>query len=182
MDPKTLDQRRGEVQVVDVRWPNEWQAGHIDGALHIPVDDLDDHLDELDHSRPVVTVCRSGSRSTEAAAALVEEGFEAESLDGGMVAWEKAGLSFAADDGKPGQVAEPEAPPDDRSEEHQRLQADFMSMIFEVQDHFGDHEPSEEEIQAYFRERMIREGRSPEEADEVMARITQSQEQEPSQN
>jgi hypothetical protein len=38
-------------------------AGHIDGAVHIPMDYVFDHADELDRSRPVVTVCRTGSRS-----------------------------------------------------------------------------------------------------------------------
>jgi rhodanese-related sulfurtransferase len=175
MDTRTLVERRNELQVVDVRWPNEWEAGHIDGAVHIPADDLDDRLEDLDRARPVVTVCRSGGRSADAARALEAAGFQAESLDGGMLAWEESGLSFVGSDGSPGQVAEPEPPHDDRNEEHQRLQADFMSLIFEVQDHFGDHEPSEEEIRAYLRQRMLREGRSPEEADEVMARITQDQ-------
>ncbi|MFN2606373.1 MAG: rhodanese-like domain-containing protein, partial [Acidimicrobiales bacterium] len=137
MDAKTLEERRRDLQLVDVRWPNEWDAGHINGAVHIPLDQLDDHLDELDRSRPVVTVCRSGSRSTEAARALEAEGFRAESLDGGMLAWEEAGLPVATADGAPGRVAEPEPPADDRAEEHQRLQADFMSLIFEVRDHFG---------------------------------------------
>lgn len=54
MDAKVLERRKDEVQVVDVRWPNEWEAGHIAGAVHIPVEELDDRLDELDRSRPVV--------------------------------------------------------------------------------------------------------------------------------
>ena len=172
MDETTLERRRDEVQVVDVRWPNEWEAGHIDGAVHIPVDEVEDRLDELDRSRPVVTVCRSGNRSTDAARALSDQGFEAESLEGGMLAWEKAGLPFAGADGAPGRVAEPEPPPDDRSEEFQSLQADYMSLILEVQEHFGDHEPSEDEVRGYLRDRLIREGHSPDEADETMARIT----------
>jgi hypothetical protein len=72
------------------------------------------------------------------------------------------------DDGSPGEVIEPEPP----SEEFQRIQAEFMDLILEVQEHFGDHDPSEEEVQGYLRDRLIREGHTPEEADEVMARIT----------
>ena len=180
MDAKALEQRRDAVQLVDVRWPNEWDAGHIDGAVHIPVDELDDRLDGLDRSQPVVTVCRTGSRSTAAARTLEADGFQAESLDGGMLAWEQAGLSLVADDGSPGRVAEPEPPTDDRAEEQQRLHSDYMSLIFEVQEHFGDHEPSEEEIREYLRERLIREGHSPEEADEAMARIMEGEGSDPS--
>lgn len=172
MDPRALAERRDDVQIVDVRYPNEWEAGRIAGAVHIPRDELLDRLGELDHDRPVVTVCRSGTRSAEAAAELAAEGFPAENLDGGMLAWAEAGLPFSGPDGGPGTVAEPEEPPDDRPESHQRLQAEFMSLLLEVQEHFGEHEPSEEEVQAYLRERMIRDGATPEEADEAMARIT----------
>ncbi len=173
MDAETLGRRLDEAQVVDVRWPNEWDAGHIDGACHIPVDVLSDRLAELDRSRPVVTVCRSGSRSTDAARALSAEGFEAESLHGGMLAWEESGFPLVTSDGSPGRVVEPEPPAAHDSEEHQRLAADFVSLALEVQEHFGDHQPSEEEIRSYLRERMIGEGRSPEDADEVMARIVE---------
>jgi rhodanese-related sulfurtransferase len=172
MDVRTLAERLDEVQVVDVREPGEWGAGRIEGARHIPGDTLTDHLHELDRSRPVVTVCRSGSRSSDAARVLAAEGFPAENLDGGMLAWEEAGLAVMASDGTPGRVAEADAPGDDASEGYGRLQADFMSLTLEVQEHFGDHEPSEEEIRAYLRERLLAEGHSPEEADEAMARIT----------
>ena len=174
MDPRTLADRRDDVQIVDVREPDEWRAGRIDGALHIPRDGLADRLDELDRGRPVVTVCRSGSRSGRAAAYLAEEGFTAENLDGGMLAWEEAGLAYATPEGDPGTVAEPAEPedrPDDGSGGHQQLQADFIELSLAVQSHFGDHVPSEEEIQGYLRDRMIGEGRSADEADEVIARI-----------
>ena len=172
MDARTLAERLDEVEVVYVREPGEWDAGHIEGARHIPRDALGDHLHELDPSRPVVTVCRSGSRSSDAARLLVAEGFRAENLDGGMLAWEEAGLAVVASDGTPGRVAERDEPDDDGSDGHQRLQADFMSLTLEGQEHFGDHDPSEDEIRAYLRERLIDEGHTPEEADEVMARVT----------
>lgn len=171
MDVTRLMDEYEKKQVVDVRYANEWDAGHIEGSIHIPVDELDDRSGELDRSRPVVTVCRSGSRSAAAANALSDEGINAESLDGGVLAWAKAGLPLTATDGQPGTVAEPEPPADDRPEAHRRLQSDFMNLIFEVQEHFGDHEPSEEEIQGYLRDRLIQEGHSPEEADETMARV-----------
>ena len=171
MNVTELAGRGDEVQIVDVRYPNEWEAGRMDGSVHIVEDELDHRLDELDRGRPVVTVCRSGSRSARAARYLVEQGFDAESLDGGMLAWSEAGLDVTTPDGATGTVVEPEAPAEDLSEEHQRLHAEFMSLVFEVQARFGD-DATEEQIQGFLRDRMITEGRSPEEADEVIGRIT----------
>ena len=149
MDPATLARALSRLQVVDVRYPNEWEAGHIEGAVHIPGDHIFDRVDELDPTRPVVTVCRSGSRSAEAAKDLASEGFDVENLDGGMDAWVAEGLPIRTDDGRPAHVAEPEPPPDDRPPEMQKLQDDFMEAAFAVRDHFGDREPSEEEVLAF---------------------------------
>jgi rhodanese-related sulfurtransferase len=81
------------VQVVDVREPNEWRTGHMPRAVLMPLDDLDARCRELDPRRPVVTVCRSGQRSLDAAQQLRAAGFrDARSLAGGMIAWHEAGL------------------------------------------------------------------------------------------
>lgn len=77
-------------QIVDVREPIEWASGHIAGALHMPLGDLTSRIDELDRSRPVITICRSGHRSLAAADALIERGFTASSMTGGVLAWQKA--------------------------------------------------------------------------------------------
>jgi rhodanese-related sulfurtransferase len=167
--PSQLAARLHAVQVVDVRWPNEWEAGRIEGSRHIPQDELDDRLDELDRGRPVVTVCRSGSRSAAAATSLRADGFDAENLDGGLVAWADAGLPLVTGDGAAGQVVDPEPPPDDRPVEQQRLQNELMSVLMAVQDHFGDREPSDDEVRAFLRQRLIDQGRPPAEADEFMA-------------
>jgi rhodanese-related sulfurtransferase len=153
MDPATLAREMSQFQVVDVRYPNEWEAGHIDGAVHIPGDYVFDRVDELDPARPVVTVCRSGSRSAEAAKDLLSEGFDVQNLEGGMDAWVAVGLPICTDDGRPARLAEPEPPPDDRPPEMQKFQNDFMEAAFAVRDHFGDSEPSEEEVLAFLRER-----------------------------
>ncbi|MGI9033225.1 MAG: rhodanese-like domain-containing protein, partial [Acidimicrobiales bacterium] len=129
IDPETLARNMGTFQVVDVRYPNEWEAGHIDTALHIPHDDVFDRIGELDRNRPVVTVCRSGSRSAEAAGDLAGEGFDVENLDGGVQAWAARGMPLVAADGSPGAVAEPEPPPDDRPERMKRLQSEFLDVI-----------------------------------------------------
>ena len=156
MDPATLASEMGRFQVVDVRYPNEWKAGHIEGAVHIPGDYVFDRVGELDPTRPVVTVCRSGSRSAEAATDLASEGFDVQNLEGGLEAWVAEGLPIWTDEGSTGRVADPEPPPDDRPPELQKLQNDFMEAAFAVRDHFGDREPSEEEVLGFLRERDAR--------------------------
>lgn len=169
MDAKTLAGEFEHFQVVDVRYPNEWDAGHIDGAVHIPLDYVFDRAEELDRSRPVVTLCRSGSRSAEAAKDLASEGFDVRSLEGGMEAWAAQGLPVVVAGGGPGSVVDPEPPEDERPKEMQRLQGEFLEVIFAVKEHFGDRQPSEEEIQGFLRQRMINQGKTAEEADEFLA-------------
>jgi rhodanese-related sulfurtransferase len=176
MDPKELSGLGDAVQVVDVRYPNEWDAGRIEGALHIPLDELDDRLGELDKDRPVVTVCRSGSRSAEAASSLAGEGFRAENLEGGMEAWAAADLPVTTPDGRPGTVVDPEPPADDRPPEHQRLQSELLSVLFDVQAHFGDREPSDAEVRDFLRDRLVSQGKSPDEADQFLARMDEETE------
>ena len=142
-----------QFQVVDVRFPNEWESGHIAGAVHIPLDYVFDRADELDRGRPVVTVCRSGDRSAEAARDLASEGFDVRNLSGGIESWVERGLPIVGSDGAPGRIVDGEPPPDDRPAEMQQFQNDFMAAIFAVKDHFGDREPSEEEVLAFLRER-----------------------------
>ena len=59
-------------QLVDVRADHEWDAGHIAGATHLPLDELAERAGELDPERPVVLYCRGGTRSAMAAEALGE--------------------------------------------------------------------------------------------------------------
>lgn len=76
--------------IVDVREPNEWVAGHIKQAMHIPLNLLGTLFHEIPTDRDVVVVCHSGQRSAYATAALQQAGFDrAVNLQGGMVAWEK---------------------------------------------------------------------------------------------
>lgn len=106
-DPKAVYDRREELQILDVREPFEWEAGHIDGAIHIPLNDLmaGGDRDRLDRSKPVVAVCKAGTRSELATLMLQARGYDAQNLEGGMERWAESGLPFAADDGSTGRVA-----------------------------------------------------------------------------
>ncbi len=98
----------GEAQLVDVRTDEEWQAGRIAEARHIPLESLSDQLGELDRSKPVVLYCRGGDRSGSAAQALAASGWEARHLEGGLSAWAEAGLPLEPEGGE---VAQPSALP-----------------------------------------------------------------------
>lgn len=90
----------GEALALDVREDDEWAAGRVPGALHIPLGELVGRVDELDATRPLVVVCRSGARSAQAAAYLGAFGFAAENLAGGLEAWDAAGLPLDPPDGR----------------------------------------------------------------------------------
>lgn len=105
MNPKDAYERHDDVQIVDVREPDEWEAGHIEGAVHIPMGQVEQRRDELADDREIVTVCRSGSRSGAVADALHRAGYRAENLEGGMQAWARDGLPFVAEDGRDPRVA-----------------------------------------------------------------------------
>jgi rhodanese-related sulfurtransferase len=86
-------------QLVDVRVGREWEAGHIAGATHLPLEELPDRVGELDRERPVVLYCRGGTRSSMATEALADAGFDAVKLSEGIVGWDEAGLELDPEDG-----------------------------------------------------------------------------------
>jgi rhodanese-related sulfurtransferase len=73
-DPDELARRADDHLILDVREPGEWQAGHIDGSVHIPMGELGDRLGEIPADAPVITVCRSGRRTGQVAKALTQRG------------------------------------------------------------------------------------------------------------
>ncbi|WP_079509707.1 rhodanese-like domain-containing protein [Mesobacillus jeotgali] len=78
----------GKVQVLDVRTPDEFAAGHIPGAKLVPLQVLDSMLSELDEEQEYLVVCRSGNRSTEASQILAKKGFKKiYNMTGGMNEW-----------------------------------------------------------------------------------------------
>jgi len=80
--------RKGEFLLLDVRQPEEYQAGHIPGATLIPLGELEARQGELDRSKNIITYCRSGHRSMAAAIALCGMGFkDVQHLDGGILNW-----------------------------------------------------------------------------------------------
>jgi rhodanese-related sulfurtransferase len=91
--------------LLDVREPEEWDAGHAPEARHVPLGQLPDRMGELDRSQPIVVICRSGARSALATEWLTTAGFDATNLIGGMQEWAHAGLAVETDGGGPGRVA-----------------------------------------------------------------------------
>ena len=82
-----------DVQIVDVRRPAEWEAGHIRGAELLPLDQLVSRLGELDPARPVAVHCKGGYRSAIACSLLQRAGFDqVMNLTGGYDAWRACGL------------------------------------------------------------------------------------------
>lgn len=90
--------------LLDVREADEWQAGHVPGALHIPLGELASRLEEVPDDVLLVAVCRSGGRSALAAAALSRAGWACHNLGGGMCSWQAAGLAVLDASGQPGRV------------------------------------------------------------------------------
>ena len=100
--------REGQVQVVDVRGDAEHEAGHIAGDRHIPFDRLKEEVTTLDRDKPVLFYCRSGERSGTAAEALRASGWDANSIEGGLLDWVERGLPIEPEDGH---VAQPSGLP-----------------------------------------------------------------------
>jgi rhodanese-related sulfurtransferase len=82
----------GEIQLIDVREPYEWEAGHLDGARHIELQAVAAEAASIDREQPVVFYCKVGSRSGMAANAFRRAGYDAYSMDGGIDAWAASGL------------------------------------------------------------------------------------------
>ena len=90
--------------LLDVREPDEWEAGHAPGAVHVPMREIPGRVDELPTDRRIVAICRSGARSRAVAEVLVGAGYDVVNAEGGMRAWEAADLPIETDDGSPGTV------------------------------------------------------------------------------
>ena len=89
----------GSTQLVDVRRPDEHEAGRIAGDVHIELDRLAEEAGRLDSERPVLFYCRVGARSAMAADAFAAAGFTTYNLAGGLEAWVANGLPIEPEDG-----------------------------------------------------------------------------------
>lgn len=84
---------KGDVQFLDVRSESEFKAYRVDGSKNIPIDKFDEAIPSLDKAKPVYLICEVGIRSTSAADKLATAGFnDVRHIEGGIRAWEKAGL------------------------------------------------------------------------------------------
>lgn len=80
-----------DLVVLDVREDHEWAEGHIDGAIHIPLGELQARVGELDPSTHTLVVCHLGGRSARATQWLHAQGHDVANVAGGMEAWQAAG-------------------------------------------------------------------------------------------
>jgi phage shock protein E len=78
--------------VIDVRQPEEYSAGHIAGSKLIPLGELGKRVSELPKDKEIICVCASGSRSRSATKLLVNAGYNAFDMQGGMFMWQRAKL------------------------------------------------------------------------------------------
>ncbi|MUK01001.1 rhodanese-like domain-containing protein [Vibrio cholerae] len=88
-----------QARILDVREDHEWEAGHVEGAVHIPLDQLPARLGELDPDEDLHVVCRLGGRSQRAAEWLEANGYTAINVSGGMEAWLEAGRPMVSETG-----------------------------------------------------------------------------------
>jgi rhodanese-related sulfurtransferase len=94
--------------LLDVREDDEWQAGHAEGALHIPISEFAARYGELTEAAPqdgrVNVICRSGGRSAQVAMYLGQQGVDAVNVAGGMQDWAAKGRPVVNTEGEPGFV------------------------------------------------------------------------------
>lgn len=93
-----------DVVMLDVREYEEWMSGRAPTAVHIPMSKLAARVDEIDRTKRIICVCRSGNRSARVTAWLRQQGFDAINMTGGMSAWASFGHPLVNHSGNPGVV------------------------------------------------------------------------------
>lgn len=92
-EARDLISDKADLVVLDVRTVSEYESGHLEGAVNIPVEVLGGHLSELDPNDELLVYCRTGNRSTTAVGILRENGYDrVYHMDGGITAWMRAGF------------------------------------------------------------------------------------------
>ncbi|GED96276.1 rhodanese-like domain-containing protein [Gordonia crocea] len=84
--------------LLDIREPDEWQEGHIRGALHIPLGQVPERIDEIDPDVDLYVICRTSGRSFRMLEYFEHVGREGIIVEGGMVAWEAGGKPVVTGD------------------------------------------------------------------------------------
>jgi rhodanese-related sulfurtransferase len=95
IDELAVARAGGPVPLVDVRQPEEYEAGHVPGAKLIPMADVVARVGEIPEEGPVYVICQTGSRSQRAADYYRNLGIEAYNVAGGTKAWTEAGHDVA---------------------------------------------------------------------------------------
>jgi len=101
----SADEVNPGVYLLDVREPDEWEAGHAPDAHHLPMMEVPARMDEIPVDTDVVVVCRSGGRSGQVVSYLLGRGWDnVHNLDGGMQSWAAANRDLVSENGQPARV------------------------------------------------------------------------------
>ena len=92
-EARDLIAEKADLVILDVRTVSEYESGHLEGAVNIPVEVLSGRLSELNPDDELLVYCRTGNRSTTAVGILRENGYDRiYHMDGGITAWMSAGF------------------------------------------------------------------------------------------
>jgi len=94
---EAIELSTGASRLIDVREPDEWEAGHAVGAQSLPLSQLLERMDELPKDETLLLICQGGVRSMRAATALDQAGYTVINVAGGTSAWQSAGGAMVAD-------------------------------------------------------------------------------------
>ncbi len=105
----SVDEIPADALILDVREDYEWAAGHIEQAIHVPMNDIPARITnapgELTPEANIVVTCKMGGRSAQVTGWLNRQGYRAVNLDGGMLAWATAHRPMVSTDGSAPTVA-----------------------------------------------------------------------------
>jgi rhodanese-related sulfurtransferase len=91
-EAKDLIQEKPDLVILDVRTVTEYEEGHIEGAINIPVQELEDRLDEISKKDELLVYCRTGNRSSQAVSILESSGYtKIYHMIEGITGWKNAG-------------------------------------------------------------------------------------------
>jgi rhodanese-related sulfurtransferase len=105
----SVDEIPAGAVILDVREDYEWSAGHIEAAVHVPMNEVPTRINyepgELTQDATIAVICKMGGRSAQVAGWLNRQGYNAFNVDGGMLAWATAHRPMVSSDGSAPSVA-----------------------------------------------------------------------------